>query len=62
MTTQTEPRLLVTAAEAGRLLGCSPQTVKRLAERGSLRPLRFAENGHLRFRLAEIEEFVAKED
>ena len=63
MTRQTEPsRLLVNAPEAGRLLGCSPQTVKRLAERGDLRAVRFGPNGHVRFRVAEIEEFVTEKE
>jgi excisionase family DNA binding protein len=62
MATQTEARLLVTATEAARLLGCSAQTVKRLAERGDLRTVRFGPNGHVRFRLREIEEFVEKDE
>ena len=60
--TEPRPRLLITAAEAARLLGCSPQTVKRLAERGDLRAVRFGENGHIRFRMSEIEEFVTRDE
>lgn len=58
MSIQTEPRLLITAAETAQLLGCSVATVKRLAERGDLTTVRFAPGGHLRFRLREVEEFV----
>jgi excisionase family DNA binding protein len=62
METHTEPRLLITAAEAAQLLGCSVQTVKRLAERGDLKPLRFGPGGHVRFRLSDVEEFVSENE
>ena len=63
METQTQPRrLLVTAAEAAQLLGCSVLTVKRLAEKGDLRAVRLAPSGHLRFRLRDVEQFVAEKE
>ena len=62
MSTQTELRLLVTAAEAARLLGCSVPTVKRLADKGDLRIVRFGPGGHVRFRLREVEEFVDRQE
>ena len=33
-------------------------TVKRLAERGDLRAIRFGPNGHVRFRMSQVEEFI----
>ncbi|MDQ3671492.1 MAG: helix-turn-helix domain-containing protein [Actinomycetota bacterium] len=63
MPTQTEPRLLLSAAEVARLLGCSVPTVKRLAERGEIATVRFTQpNGHLRFRVRDVEEFVERKE
>lgn len=38
------------------------QTVKRLAERGDLRPIRFGPNGHVRFRMRQVEDFIEQKE
>jgi excisionase family DNA binding protein len=53
--------VLLTAREAGRLLGVSPKTVIRLAQSGDLRAVRLGERGRWRILRAGIDEIVRGE-
>jgi excisionase family DNA binding protein len=55
-----EPALL-TAREAGLLLGVSPKTIVRLAQAGDLRAVRLGERGRWRILRAGLDEIVRAE-
>ena len=57
--TPTEHARLVNAREAAAMLGVSVYTVRRAVREGELRALRFRRRGHLRFRVADLEEIVS---
>ena len=59
--TQTEPKLLVTAAEAARRLDMSVSTLRRLVDAGEIDAIRFGEKGHVRIRVRDLEELVERE-
>jgi len=52
---------LVGRREAGRLLGISPSTVKRLAERGTLKEIRLTRTSHPRYLLSHLAELGSPE-
>ncbi len=54
MKSESMEPLLVTRAEAARLLGCSRVTVIRLVAKGLLDEVRFTPESHPRFRLEDV--------
>jgi excisionase family DNA binding protein len=48
-------------SEVAYMLGCSPRRVRELAAEGLLQSVRFGPKGHLRFRVEDIEAFMAGE-
>ena len=44
----------VSTQQAARELGVSPETIRRAAREGTLRPVRLRERGWLRFRASEV--------
>jgi excisionase family DNA binding protein len=51
---------MLTAGEVARLLHLHPNTVKRLGDRGELPFYRVCRRGDRRFRLQDVEEFLAR--
>lgn len=54
-----EPKLLK-ASQTAEALGVSVRTVRRLADSGALKPIRFSPQGWLRFRPEEVEQFLER--
>jgi excisionase family DNA binding protein len=55
----TDAPLLLTSDEVSERLGCSVQTVRRLAAAGRIPTVRFAARGPMRFQPRDVEAFVA---
>jgi excisionase family DNA binding protein len=51
--------MLVSKPAAARILGVSVDTVTRMIEAGTLRPVYLRPNAHPRFRVADLEALVA---
>ena len=61
MSASTGTARLVPTTEAAKVLGVHPDTVRRAARAGLIRPVRLGRRGNLRFRLEDIERIVAGE-
>ena len=53
-----DPPLLLTTDTVSERLGCSVQTVRRLAAAGRIPTVRFAAGGPMRFQPRDVEAFV----
>jgi len=51
---------MLTASEVARLLHLHPNTVKRLGDRGELAFYRVCRRGDRRFRMQDVEDFLAR--
>lgn len=55
--TQSESRLIRTC-EAARVLGVSVWTIRRMAQSGTLRPVKLGPRAHLRFRRRDLDDLI----
>jgi excisionase family DNA binding protein len=51
---------LLSSAETARLIGCGPDTVRRLVREGELKAIRFTPKGVLRFRPDDVADLIER--
>jgi excisionase family DNA binding protein len=61
-TTPTVSRRLLRASEVAKMLGIDPDYVRYLVKEGTLQSVRLGENGWHRFRIEDVERFLAGEN